>query len=236
MLKTQPLVILVDVDNTLLDNDRFVDDLSAHLVRAFGRAQSERYWQAFDALRSQFGYADYLGALQRLREGCDNQAELLRMSAFLLDYPFRSRLYPGALDTLEHLCGLGRTVLLSDGDMVFQPRKVQRSGLWEAVDGQALIFVHKERMLAAVQRHFPAVHYVMIDDKPLLLASMKRAMGPRLTSLFVRQGHYAAEANTRRITPAPDIGVECIGDVRALRQSDLVNAGANALPTCEAIP
>lgn len=236
MLKTQPLVILVDVDNTLLDNDRFVDDLSAHLVRAFGRAQSERYWQAFDALRSQFGYADYLGALQRLREGCDNQAELLRMSAFLLDYPFSSRLYPGALDTLEHLCGLGRTVLLSDGDMVFQPRKIQRSGLWEAVDGQALIFVHKERMLAAVQRHFPAVHYVMIDDKPLLLASMKRAMGPRLTSLFVRQGHYAAQANTRRIAPAPDIGVECIADVGALRLSDLVNAGTRALPTCEETP
>lgn len=236
MLKPVPLVFLVDVDNTLLDNDRFIDELSAHLVQAFGSEQSKRYWRAFDELRSRLGYADYLGAVQHLRNGCDNEEELLRMSSFLLDYPFRARLYPGAMALLAHLRKLGQTALLSDGDMVFQPRKIQCSGLWEAVGGQVLIYVHKERMLAAIQRRFPARHYVMIDDKPLLLAAMKRAMGSRLTILFVRQGHYAAEAINRRISPAADISVERIGDLCALNMSDLSIAAATDLAANEDMP
>ncbi len=214
MSAAQETVFLLDVDNTLLDNDRFADDLGARLETAFGAPERARYWDLFAKLRNELGYADYLAALQNFRAGQENHPELLRMSQFLLEYPFESLLFPFAREAVEHLNTLGVTVVLSDGDIVFQPRKIQRSGIWAAVGGRVLIYVHKERSLDAMRRRFPASRYVMIDDKPNLLAAMKLAMGARLTSVFVRQGHYARTADMDQITPPPDRTIEHIGDLR----------------------
>jgi FMN phosphatase YigB (HAD superfamily) len=188
------LVFLVDCDNTLLDNDRVESDLLDHLEREFGADSRDRYWAIFEELRSELGYADYLGALQRYRLEDMNDTRLLLMSSYLVDYPFADRLYEGSLAAVAHLRRLGPTVILSDGDVVFQPRKIQRSGLWEAVDGRVLIYIHKERMLDAVAQRYPARHYVMIDDKLRILAAMKGAWADRLTTVFARQGHYAFDA------------------------------------------
>ncbi|HVI59114.1 MAG TPA: HAD family hydrolase [Luteimonas sp.] len=210
------VVFLLDVDNTLLDNDRFKSDLDARLLRDFGDTGRDRYWTAYESERARLGYADYLAALQAFREGLDDDPDLLRMSAFMLDYPFAERVYAGALEAVEWLSTLGTPVVLSDGDVVFQPRKIQRSGLWDAVQGRVLVYLHKERMLDSVQRRHPARHYVMVDDKPGLLAAMKAAMGARLTTVFVRQGHYAAEAAGRAIEPPPDLAIDGIGALRGL--------------------
>ena len=206
-------IFLLDVDNTLLDNDRFSADLDARLERDFGLAQRIRYRDIYAALRDQLGYADYLGAMQVFRAGLDDDTDLLQMSAFLLNYPFAERVYPRALETIAHLHSLGTPVVLSDGDIVFQPRKIQRSGLWDAVQGRVLVYLHKERMLDAMQRRFPARHYVMVDDKPQLLAAMKAAMGDRLTTVFVQQGHYAMDAIGDCIDPEPDITIARIADL-----------------------
>ncbi len=219
MLEPSELVFLLDVDNTLLDNDRFVADLGARLEQAFGAAERERYWMIYDALRDELGYADYVGALQKFRAGLDDSPDLLQMSAFMLEYPFTSRLYPGALDVIKRLRTLGLPVVLSDGDVIFQPRKVQRSGIWDAVEGRVLIYVHKEHMLDAVQRRFPASHYVMVDDKPQLLAAMKRVLVEKLTTVFVRQGHYAAESVNQIIDPPPDISIGRIADLLDVERS-----------------
>lgn len=221
MVSPSQVVFLLDVDNTLLDNDRFAADLGARLEQGFGVAGRDRYWALYAKLRDELGNADYLGTLQAFRAGLDDDPDLLQMSNFLLEYPFAQRLYPGALEMIAHLRTLGLPVVLSDGDVVFQPRKIQRSGIWDAVDGCVLIYQQKERMLDAMQRRFPASHYVMIDDKPLLLAAMKRVMLERLTTVFVRQGHYAIESKDIAIDPAPDMTVEHIGDLRALALSDL---------------
>lgn len=217
MTAPQDLVFLLDVDNTLLDNDQIITDLRCHLEREFGAASAGRYWAIFEALRNELGYADYLGALQRYRSdtefGRSNDPRLLQMSSFLVDYPFADRLYPRALDVIERLNAFGRTVILSDGDVVFQPRKIQRSGLWDAVCARVLIYIHKEQMLDSVQRQYPARHYVMVDDKLRVLASMKRVMQDRLTTVFPRQGHYALDPAILATYPAADVSVECIGDL-----------------------
>lgn len=217
---TQEIVFLLDVDNTLLDNDRIIHDLRQHLERAFGHASAARYWVFFEQLRSELGYADYLGALQlyRMNELSDAQNDpgLLEMSTFLIDYPFADRLYAGALDVIKRLQTLGTTVVLTDGDVVFQPRKVQRSGLWRAVEGRVLIYLHKERMLHAMQQRFPAQHYVMVDDKLRILAAMKQSLGARLTTVFVRQGHYATDPENIAKYPQADISLDCIGDLLAI--------------------
>lgn len=218
-------VFLLDVDNTLLDNDRFGDDLSARLDEDFGRAERDRYDAIYDRLREELGYADYLAALQEFRGGLDDDPDLLGMSAFMLEYPFAERVYPHALEAIAHLDTLGRTVILSDGDVVFQPRKVQRSGLWDALCGRVLIYLHKQRMLASVQRRYPAAHYVMVDDKPGLLAQMKQILGARLTTVFVRQGHYAAAASDEDIAAA-DIRIDRIGDLCRLGADDFLPAAA----------
>lgn len=207
------VVILFDCDNTLLDNDRVEADLRTHLEQEFGPSNRDRYWEIFETLRAELGYADYLGALQRYRLGAMNDPRLLQMSFFLLDYPFANRLYPGALDAIEHLRPWGLTVILSDGDVVFQPRKVQRSGLWDAVDGRVLIYIHKEQVLADVEQRFPARHYVMIDDKLRILAAMKKVWGKRLTTVFPRQGHYALDPKNLVAYGAADLTIERIGDL-----------------------
>ncbi|MEP6739584.1 MAG: HAD family hydrolase [Caldimonas sp.] len=214
---TSDVVFLLDVDNTLLDNDAVILDLRRHLEGEFGAASANRYWVAFETLRSELGYADYLGALQRYRvdierDGGEDQ-RLLQISGFLVDYAFGERLYPRALEVIGHLGRSGPTVILSDGDVVFQPRKVQRSGLWDAVDGRVLIYIHKELMLDAVQRCYPARRYVMIDDKLRVLAAMKQVMRERLTTVFPRQGHYALDPANIATYPKADITVERIGEL-----------------------
>jgi len=213
MTSSEEIVFLFDVDNTLLDNDRVTADLKTHLLREFGAEYANRYWTIFETLRTELGYADYLGALQRYRLTDVNDPGMLMMSAFLLEYPFANRLYPGSLDALEHVRRWGKTVILSDGDVVFQPRKAQRSGLWEAVEGRVLIYIHKEDMLDAVMTRYPARHYVMVDDKLRILAAMKGSMGDRLTTVFPRQGHYAHDPKNNEMYPAADITLERIGDL-----------------------
>jgi FMN phosphatase YigB (HAD superfamily) len=205
-----PVVFLVDVDNTLLDNDQIQDDLKRHLEREFGTTTRDRYWAILEALFVELGYRDYLGALQRYRVEHLKDVHLMSMSSYLVDYPFADRLYSGALDVIERLRTLGPTVILSDGDVVFQPRKVERSGIWEAVDGNVLIYIHKEEELDDVARRYPAQHYVLIDDKPRILAAVKEAWGDRVTTVFPRQGQYARDAKSYR--PA-DVTVERIGDL-----------------------
>jgi FMN phosphatase YigB (HAD superfamily) len=207
------IVFLFDVDNTLLDNDAVQTDLSAYLQQEFGRACRDRYWAIFEELRVELGYADYLGALQRYRLENLDDPELLELSFFLVDYPFRERLYPGAVAALERCARLGTTVLLSDGDVVFQPRKIQRAGLWDAVGGRVLIYLHKELMLDALARRYPADRYVMIDDKLRILAAMKREWRERLTTVFVRQGHYALDARELERYPPADLTLARIGEL-----------------------
>jgi FMN phosphatase YigB (HAD superfamily) len=213
MLNTQQVVFLLDVDNTLLDNDRFAADLGDRLELAFGAAERARYWEIFGRLREQLGLADYLGSLQSFRTGLDDHPELLAMSDFLLEYPFASRLFPRALEAVAHLSALGRPVVLSDGDIVFQPRKIRRSGIWDSVEGRVMIYLHKERVLDHMQKRYPATHYVMVDDKPNLLAAMKSALKGALTTVFVRQGHYALAPQSKSLEPAPDMTIERIGDL-----------------------
>jgi FMN phosphatase YigB (HAD superfamily) len=213
MTTPRDVVFLFDVDNTLLDNDRIEKDLQRHLEREFGGESRDRYFAIFEDLRAELGYADYLGTLQRyrLQDLCDPR--LLMMSSYLVDYPFANRLYPGSLDALEHVRPWGLTVILSDGDVVFQPRKVQRSGLWEAAEGRVLIYIHKEQMLDDVERHYPAGHYVMVDDKLRILTAMKKAWGDRLTTVWPRQGHYALDPQALAIYPHADLTLERIGDL-----------------------
>jgi FMN phosphatase YigB (HAD superfamily) len=206
-------VFLFDVDNTLLDNDAVQEDLSAHLEREFGSASRDRYWAIFEELRAELGYADYLGALQRYRLENLDEPHVIRISSFLIDYPFAQRLYPGALAALARCERLGPTVILSDGDVVFQPRKVQRSGLWQAVEGRVLIYLHKEQMLPAVERRYPARHYVMVDDKLRILTVMKGQWGTRLTTIFVRQGHYAHDRQALGAYPPADLALGKIGEL-----------------------
>ena len=210
---TADLTILFDVDNTLLDNDRVQADLSGHLESEFGRRSRDRYWAIFETLRVELGYADYLGALQRYRLENLDDPQLLRMSAFLIDYPFASRLYPRALEAVANCGRWGPTVVLSDGDVVFQPRKIHRSGIWDAVEGRVLIYLHKEEMLEAVARRYPSRRYLMVDDKLRILAAMKKVWNGRLTTAFPRQGHYAADANEIARHPPADITIEHIGEL-----------------------
>jgi FMN phosphatase YigB (HAD superfamily) len=213
MMASEKVVFLFDVDNTLLDNDRVIVDLKEHLEREFGAERRDRYFTIFEDLRAELGYADYLGALQRYRLDNLNDPRLLLMSSFLIDYPFADRLYPGALEAVRHCRAWGPTVILSDGDVVFQPRKVQRSGLWDAVEGRVLITIHKEQMLEAVMENYPAGRYVMVDDKLRILAAMKKIMGNRLTTVFPIQGHYALDPKITAAYPPADFTIDRIRDL-----------------------
>jgi len=213
VLNAASTAFLLDVDNTLLDNDRFAADLGDRVESCFGAAQRARYWDIFAQRRTALGLADYLGSLQEFRVGLDDDPQLLDMSQFLLEYPFTNRLFPRALEAIAHLRTLGSPIVLSDGDIVFQPRKIQRSGIWDAVEGRVMIYLHKEKVLDHMQRRFPAKHYVMVDDKANLLAAMKSVLGAQLTTVFVRQGHYALAAESNSVVPAPDLVIERIADL-----------------------
>jgi FMN phosphatase YigB (HAD superfamily) len=220
------VVFLFDCDNTLLDNDRVVEDLRAHMTREFGSRNSDRYWKIFEDLRAELGYADYLGALQRYRETHLIDTRLLLMSSFLIDYPFASRLYPNALDAIRRLRPMGLTVILSDGDVVFQPLKIKRSGLWDEVEGRVLIYIHKEAMLDAVAERYPALRYVMIDDKLRILMAMKKIWKDRLTTIFPRQGHYALDPANIAAYPPADMTIEHIGELVSADLASLLSRDA----------
>jgi FMN phosphatase YigB (HAD superfamily) len=207
------IVYLLDVDNTLLDSDRVVADLMRHLDQTVGHESEQQYWRIFDRLRVELGYADYLGALQSYRAAHPHDLNILKVSSFLNNYPFANRLFPNSLDVIDRLNAWGPTVILTDGDVVFQPRKIECSGLQEAVDGRVLIYVHKELELDDVERRFPSDHYVIVDDKLRLLAAVKSMWGNRVTTVFPRQGHYAHDPEILRSYPAADITVERIGDL-----------------------
>jgi FMN phosphatase YigB (HAD superfamily) len=210
-----PLVFLVDVDDTLLDNDRIQDDLRLHLEEECGPACRDRYWAIQEELFSKLGYRDYLGALQRYRVEHPYEPRLISVASYLMDYPFADRLYPGALEVLQHLRGWGRTVILTDGDVVFQPRKVERSGIFAAVEGRALIYIHKEEALEDVERRYPADHYVLVDDKLRILTAVKGKWTGRVTTVFVRQGKFAHDPKVLASYPPADVAIDRIGDLLA---------------------
>ncbi len=207
------VVFLFDVDNTLLDNDRITADLKRHLEREVGSERAQRYWTIFENLRSELGYADYLGALQRYRIEHPRDPRLLTVSNFLINYPFANRLFPNSLDVVEYVKQWGPAVILSDGDVVFQPRKIERSGLFDAVDSNVLIYVHKEHELDDVEQRYPAEHYVLVDDKLRILTAIKKIWGLRVTTVFPKQGHYAHDPQTLANYPPADVSIERIGDL-----------------------
>jgi FMN phosphatase YigB (HAD superfamily) len=206
-------VILLDVDNTLLDNDAVEADLHRHLAAQLGQERAERYWTTFEELRTEFGYADYLGALQRLRGAYPHDTQLLETSDYLIEYPFAERVYPGALDTVHRLNEVRKTVILSDGDVVLQPHKIRRSGMWTAVDGDVLVYVHKELELDDVERRYPAEHYVIVDDKLRILDTIKRDWQSRVTTVFLRQGHYATDVDSLKNYSPADLTLERIDEL-----------------------
>jgi len=213
MSKTPAVAFLFDVDNTLLDNDGVQADLKEHLAQAYGSAACDRYWEILEQLRNELGYVDYLGALERFRIEAMHRPDVLRMSSWLVDYPFADRLYRGALSAVKHVKQWGTAVILSDGDAVFQPRKVERSGLWHAFENRVLIYIHKEQELADVERHFPADRYVLIDDKLRILAAVKKIWGERVTTVFPKQGYYAFDPSVLAEYPPADIELANIGDL-----------------------
>lgn len=213
MPQSDPVVFLLDVDNTLLDNDQIVDDLKRHMTQAFGVESQQRYWTIFEDLRAEVGYADYLSALQRYRDENPRDPHFLQISFYLLAYPFADRLFPAALEVIERVKSWGQAVVLSDGDVIFQPRKVERSGLYQAVEGRVLIYIHKEQQLEDVAERYPARHYVLVDDKPRILDAVKRTWGPRVTTVFTRQGHYAHDPEALAAYPPADVTIEHIGDL-----------------------
>lgn len=207
------IVFLFDVDNTLLDNDRVTADLKRYLGQQVGPVRQQSYWDIFEHLRAELGYADYLGALQRYRIGNPHEPGLLAVSHFLINYPFATRLYPDSLDVIDHVKQWGKVAILSDGDVVFQPRKIERSGIYEAVDGNVLIYIHKEQELADVERRFPADHYVLIDDKIRILSEVKKIWQDKVTTVFPRQGHYALDPEIVGSYPPADITINRIGEL-----------------------
>jgi FMN phosphatase YigB (HAD superfamily) len=224
MTTRSDVVFLFDVDNTLLDNDRLQNDLFQHLERDFGAKARGRYVAIFEELRSQLGYADYLGALERYRIENIHDPRLLRMANWLVDYPFAARLYPGALDVIKRVKRWGKVAILSDGDAVFQPRKVERSGLWKAFGGHVLIYIHKEQELAGVEKFYPAKHYVMVDDKLRILQAIKDVWQDRVTTVFPRQGHYAKDNKSNAQYRSADITIERIADLLEHKRNEFTAA------------
>jgi FMN phosphatase YigB (HAD superfamily) len=224
-MATPAAVVLFDVDNTLLDNDRVTADLKQHLLQEVGPKREELYWTIFEQLRRELGYADYLGALQRYRIEHPRDPHLLTVSRFLVNYPFAERLFPQALEVVRHVKPWGEAAILSDGDVVFQPRKIERSGLFEAVEGHVLIYIHKEQELDDVEQRYPAEHYVLVDDKLRILTGVKQQWGSRVTTVFPRQGHYANDPEALRMYPPPDLTIEHIGDLLSIDR-ETVHAAA----------
>jgi hypothetical protein len=224
-MTTPNVVFLFDVDNTLLDNDRVTTDLKRHLEQTVGQERQENYWAIFERLRMELGYADYLGALQRYRIEHPRDPQVLTVSHFLVNYPFANRIFPNALDAVEHVKQWGKAVILSDGDVVFQPRKIERSGLFEAADGHVLIYIHKEQELDDVEQRYPGDHYVLVDDKLRILTAVKKVWGARVTTVFPRQGHYALDPHLLKSYPPADVTIDRIGDLLRYDLPQFIDAG-----------
>ena len=224
VMMSPTMVVLFDVDNTLLDNDRVTADLKQHLEQEVGATREQQYWTIFEQLRRELGYVDYLGALQRYRLEFPRDPHLLTVSRFLVNYPFAERLFPQALEVVRHVRPWGKAVILSDGDVVFQPRKIDCSGLLEAVEGNVIIYIHKEEELEDVERRYPADHYVLVDDKLRILAAVKARWGTRVTTVFPRQGHYATEPEALRTFPPADLSIERIADLLSLDRDTVLAA------------
>lgn len=222
-------VFLFDVDNTLLDNDHVTADLKRHLESEVGHERAQRYWQIFEILRSELGYADYLGALQRYRIEYSRDPRLLAVSYFLIRYPFANRLFPGSIDAVQHVAQWGPAVILSDGDVVFQPHKVYRSGLYETFNGNVLIYVHKEHELQDVEQRYPAEHFVVVDDKLRILHAIKQIWNSRVTTVFVNQGHYARDPKAMAQYPPADVSIDRIGDLVNHHLTNLRAAGGGTI-------
>ncbi len=229
------IVFLLDVDNTLLDNDRFSADLDARLTQSLGTDAQASYREVYESLRKQRGYADYLSPLQEMRNTFDGDPDLLELAQFMLEYPFVGNAYPGVRETLAHLSTLGLTTILSDGDLVLQPRKIRHSGLWDAVQGRVLVYLHKELRLEAMQERFPAGHYVAVDDKPRVLAAIKSSMGAKVTTIFIRQGHYATQASLDSLQPSADMHFNHIAELQTLTLEQL-QPPAISVATLKEIP
>jgi hypothetical protein len=212
-MSTPDIVFLFDIDNTLVDNDHVQADLKHHLATTYGPEARDRYWEILEQLRTELGYVDYLGALERYRLEALHRPEILRMSNWMIDYPFADRVYPGAMDAVRHVRQWGLPVVLSDGDAVFQPRKVERSGIWKEFEGRVLIYIHKEEELDDVERLYPARHYVLIDDKLRILTVAKKIWGDRVTTVFPKQGHYALDPAVLKQYPPADVELAAIGDL-----------------------
>lgn len=223
-MAAQKTIFLFDVDNTLVDNDHVIADLMRHLERDIGQKPTQRYWTLFEELRSQLGYADYLGALQRYRVEQPRDFHILAVSSFLLSYPFANRLFPNSLDVIERCQNFGETVIVTDGDVVFQPFKISRSGLHETFDGKVLIYIHKEMELDDIQERYPADHYIFIDDKVRILSAVKKAWGSRVTTIFPRQGHYAVDEKEVAKYPKPDFTIDRIGELMETDLSAIINS------------
>ncbi len=223
------VVFLFDVDNTLLDNDRVSADLKRFLTDHVGQERQRQYWALFEELRTELGYADYLGALQRYRTENPRDPNLLEVSEFLVEYYFANRLFPNSLDVLDYVSQWGKAVILSDGDVVFQPRKIRRSGLFDGVKGNVLIYVHKEHELDDVKQRYPADHYVLIDDKIRILTAVKKIWGSSVTTVFVRQGHYALDPKIIEAYPPADLSIERIGDLMQYGLEDFMAASSKSL-------
>jgi FMN phosphatase YigB (HAD superfamily) len=209
------LVFLLDVDNTLINNDQVKEDFNAHLEVELGPKLTERFWDIYEQARKERGVVDIPLSLQRLREATPlselDEQTFHHVQSIFDNYPFFNALYPHTLETLQHLRTMGLTVIVSDGDQLFQPEKIFRSDLAETVEGRVLIYTHKQQHLEEILQKYPADHYVMIDDKPDILVDSKAIMGKRLTTVFVKQGHYAKQVPDNF---TPDISVLHIGDLR----------------------
>ncbi len=216
------IVFLFDVDDTLLDNDAMKADLGQHVLDIFGQAGAKRFWTIYEEQRVKHGYADFLGTLERFRLEHLGQPRAMLLANWLMAYPFAERLYPEALPAVRHVAQWGLPVILTDGDGVFQAYKLVRAGLWDAFEGHVLDYVHKEQELDAVMRAYPARHYVVIDDKPSILSAIKKAWGQRVTTIFVRQGHYALDPKAAAILPHPDMTLENIGALKKQEFSALL--------------
>ena len=225
MKEADKIVFLVDVDDTLLENDRIQEDLRHYIEREFGPECRDRYWKIQEKLFQELGYRDYLGAFQLFRVKHPYSHHLVTAADYLVDYPFKQRLYPGALDVLARLRKWGRTVILTDGDVVFQPRKVVRSGIFKAVDGHVLIYIHKEAALADVQRRYPAKHYVVVDDKLRILDAIKKAWGKKVTTVFPCQGLFANNPKIQSAFPeAADVKVKRIRELLRIDLSGIIGS------------
>lgn len=215
-MASDSVVCLLDFDNTLIDNDRIVADLLGYLQREVGDICRRRYWEIFEELRAKFDYTDYLGALQRFRDEHPHDPHLVSLSLFLLNYPFHKVLFPKALDVVAHVKQWSQPVMLADGDVLLQSYKLAQSGVYDVVERQVLICIHKENELDMVAERYPADHYVMVDDKLRVLTAMKEKWGDKLTTVFPRQGHYALDPDILGKYPAADVTIESVGELLEL--------------------